>query len=85
MPNDNSDLPKLLARAALDAEFREALAENAERTARIAGLQLTEDEVAALNEIRFDEWGNLSAREIQERIGLVAAGVRVERVIITRD
>ena len=79
-----SDLPRLLARAALDSEFRAALADSPERTARITGFQLTPDEAAVLSAIRVHEWDNLSAKEVQNRIGMLLAGYRITNVTVTQ-
>jgi hypothetical protein len=68
----DSALPEVLARAVLDPEFREALADNPARTARIAGIRLSKEDIASLKQVKPEEWDNLTLNEIQGRIGNVA-------------
>ena len=63
----------IIARAVIDPNFREALADNPDRTLMIAAPGLSDQEVATIKGLNPAEWANLSLNDIQNRIGAVAS------------
>ena len=65
----NEKLAPIIARAVLDAHFRDALSKDPQGTARIAGHKLSDEDVKTINDLKLGEWGALNLKDLNSRIG----------------
>ena len=74
------DVNAVIARAVIDPFFRQALADNPDTTLRIAAPGLSDQEAAAIKDLRPADWGNLNLTDIQNRIGSIASWIKVSTI-----
>jgi hypothetical protein len=78
MSSDPTKLRQVISRAAIDRDFREALAEDPERTLRITHQELAPAEIAIIKMLQLDEWNNLPLGELDNRIASFVPAKREE-------
>jgi hypothetical protein len=64
---------QIIVRAVSDATFRRALAADPKRTLREAGVEVTDDQLKAIELAKPEEWGKLSLEDVMARIDLFYA------------